>query len=157
MARASSDPKPIRTVSTDDGLTDAEVTELVERYSLSVPIRIPFHMLKQEWDYRFINCADKSAYQRRRGVGWVPVSASELNDLVVPPYTVEDLHLGTHTDAAGNVACGVDLVFAKMSMRIANAIRERYAKLNREKQGAGKRRFHQSGQLLGIETFERDS
>lgn len=157
MARPANS-KPVKTVSSsDDGMTDAEVTELIERYSLSVPIRIPFHMLKTDWAYRFINRANQSVYQRRRGLGWVPVKTAELADLVIPPYTPDDLHIGTHTDAEGNVACGVDLVFSRMPRRIYDAILARYAQINRDKQGASKRKFHQTGQLLGVETFERES
>ena len=120
--------------------------------TLSQPIRIPTEKFTTDYEYRFINCKNANVFMRRRGLGWNPVLASELEDILVEPYTVKDLHLGTHVDAQGRVALGDDLVFAKLPKRHAIAIRAHHAKLNRDKLNAGRNKFHQAGQLAGVTT-----
>ncbi len=139
-------------VGTGAQLTDEEFVDLYRQFTLSQPIRIPVDMFTPDFEYRFINCKNANVYQRRRGLGWQPVLAAKLDQILVPPYTVKDLHLGTHVDAEGRVALGDDLVFAKLTKRHATAIRAHHAKLNREKLNAGRNQFHQAGQLMGVAT-----
>lgn len=139
-------------VGTGVELSDDEYMELYHQFSLSQPIRIPTNILSTAFEYRFINCANSNMFQRRRGIGWTPVLASELESLVVPPATVADLHLGTHVDAQGRVALGDDLVFAKLTTRHAIAIRAHHARINRDRLHSGRAKFHQQGQLAGVIT-----
>ena len=139
-------------VGTGVELTDDEFVDLYRQFTLSQPIRIPVEMFTQDFEYRFINCKNSNVFMRRRGVGWAPVLAKELDEILIPPYTKKDLHLGTHVDAQGRVALGDDLVFAKLTKRLAVAIRAHHAKLNKEKLTAGRNQFHQAGQLMGVAT-----
>ena len=139
-------------VGTGAKLTDDEVIELYRQFSLSQPIRIPVEKFTPDFEYRFINCKNANVFQRRRGIGWIPILADELEEILVYPYTIKDLHLGTHVDAMGRVALGDDLVFAKLTTRHAIAIRAHHAKLNKEKLGAGRAKFHQQGQLASVVT-----
>jgi len=137
----------------DLGLTDDEIVELENNMKLSAPIRIPTHKLSPEFEYRWI-AKRPNVFQRRRGVGWTPVKASELKALVVEPYTVDDLHMGTHTAPDGMLALSDDLVFAKIPKRVAVAIRLRIAQINKDRLSAGRRRFHQAGEVAGVSTHE---
>lgn len=139
-------------VGTGVKLSDEEFVDLYRQFTLSQPIRIPTEKFTTDFEYRFINCKNANVFQRRRGLGWIPVLADELEDILVPPYTAKDLHLGTHVDAMGRVALGDDLVFAKLTARHAIAIRAHHAKLNKEKLGAGRAKFHQQGRLAGVVT-----
>lgn len=143
-------------VGTGVELTDEEFVDLYRQFTLSQPIRIPVEMFTKDFEYRFINCKNANVYQRRRGLGWAPVLAAELEEILVFPYTVKDLHLGTHVDAQGRVALGDDLVFAKLTTRHAIAIRAHHAKLNKEKLNAGRQQFHQVGKLVGVATEDID-
>ena len=139
-------------VGTGAELTDEEFVDLYRQFTLSQPIRIPVKMFTPDYEYRFINCKNANVFQRRRGLGWAPVLAAELEEILVPPYTVKDLHLGTHVDSQGRVALGDDLVFAKLTTRHAIAIRAHHAKLNRDKLNAGRAQFHNVGKLVGVVT-----
>ena len=139
-------------VGTGVELTDDELVDLYRQFNLSQPIRIPTEKFTTDFEYRFINCKNANVFMRRRGVGWTPVLAVELEEILVPPYTTKDLHLGTHVDAQGRVALGDDLVFAKLTKRHAIAIRAHHAKLNKEKLNAGRNQFHQVGKLAGVAT-----
>ena len=139
-------------VGTGVELTDDEFVDLYRQFNLSQPIRIPLEMFTKDFEYRFVNCKNANVFSRRLGLGWTPVIAAELDEILVPPYTVKDLHLGTHVDAQGRVALGDDLVFAKLTKRHAVAIRAHHAKLNKEKLNSGRRQFHEVGQLMGVAT-----
>ena len=139
-------------VGTGVQLTDEEYVDLYRQFSLSQPIRIPVEKFTTDYEYRFINVANANVYQRRRGLGWEPVLAEDLDNILVPPHTARDLHLGTHVDAMGRVALGDDLVFAKLTTRHAIAIRAHHAKMNADRLKAGRNRFHQAGQLAGVIT-----
>ncbi len=142
-------------VGTGVELNDEEYMDLYRQFTLSQPIRIPLDKLTPDFEYRFINCSNANTFQRRRGIGWIPVLAEDLENLVVAPWTVVDLHLGTHVDAMGRVALGDDLVLARLTKRHAEAIRAHHARINRERLGAGRARFHQAGQLAGVITEDR--
>ena len=137
-----------------DGLTEQEVVQMQAMFSLSQPIKIPTKMLSTEYEYRWINIDKKNVYQRRRGVGWMPIKDDELERLVVEPYTVEDLHMGTHVNPDGFIAIGDDLILARITRRHAEAIRAHFARLNREKLKSSKRRFHEAGKMAGVYTYE---
>ena len=77
-----------------------------------------------------------------------------MKDLVASPYTMEDIHIGTHTAPDGTVALSDDLVFAKMPKRFAEAIRARSIQINKDMLSAGRRRFHQAGKVAGVNTEE---
>jgi hypothetical protein len=136
--------------------SDDEILELFERFNLSVPIRIPTEMLDKSFSYRWINRKDQKVLTRRLGVGWKPIKKDELPALVVKPYTIEDLNLGTHTLADGTVAIADDLVLAKIPMRFVHAYNAAKRKRNEELRKGGRRRFHQAGELLGVSTDEKD-
>lgn len=135
-------------------LSDGDILDLFERYSLSVPIRIPTHMLDPNWGYRWINRKDQKVLTRRLGVGWKVVHKDELPSLVVKPYTVEQLNLGTHTLTDGSVAIADDLVLAKIPKRYLQMYAEAKRKRDQERIKGGRRRFHQAGELLGVATEE---
>lgn len=147
-------PEATQPASTEP--TDQEVLELFERYSLSVPIRIPTRMLDPQYSYRWINKKDQRVFTRRIGVGWKPVKFNDLKNLVVSPYTVEDLNLGTHTDPSGFVAIADDLVLAKIPKRYVEAYNAAKRKRDEEARQGGRRRFHQAGELLGVATDEKE-
>lgn len=148
--RVQSDSTTVR----ESELTDDQIVELFERYSPSVPIRIPTNKLSAEFEYRWINRRNPNVFTRRKGVGWRPVTMDELEELVLSPHTVEDLHLGTHVTADGLVAISDDLVLAKIPKRYANAYRKHREQKNKERREAGRRRFHQAGEMLGVSTEE---
>lgn len=138
-----------------DDLTDAEIVDLYKNFSLSKPIGIPVEKLDPNFEYRWINRANPSVFQRRRGVGWVPVTKLDIEKLCRPGYTVDELRLGTGYTPDGIVAIGDDLVFAKIPRRYAEAVRAHHAKINKDRMKAGKNRFHAAGELAGASTFER--
>lgn len=135
-------------------MSDQEVLDIFNRFSLSVPIRIPEHMLTKEFSYRWINRKDQRVFTRRKGVGWSVVKIDDLPKLVVPPYKVEDLNIGTHTLQDGSVAIADDLVLAKIPTRFIEAYKAAKRKQDQEKLRGGRRRFHQAGELLGVKTEE---
>lgn len=139
---------------TQRDLSDKEILDLFERYSLSVPIRIPTRMLSKDWSYRWINRKDQKVMTRRLGVGWKPVKFNDLKNLLVEPFTVEDLNLGTHVLADGTVAIADDLVLAKIPQRYVTMFKEAKRKRDEERLKGGRRRFHQAGELLGVSTEE---
>lgn len=136
-------------------MSDKDVIDLFERYSLSVPIRIPTQMLDPNFCYRWINRKDQRVLTRRLGVGWKVVKEKELAELLVEPYTVEQLNLGTHVLADGAVAIADDLVFAKIPRRYVELYNEAKRKRDKERLTGGRRRFHQSGELMGVKTEEK--
>lgn len=150
MARA----RTTETGTEVDELTDAEIVELYRNFSLSAPIRIPTDKLSPDFEYRWINKAKPNTYQRRRGVGWMPVTTKDLEKLVRPPHTVDDLHLGSNVTPDGYVGIGDDLVFARINKRYAQAIRAHNARINADRLKAGRARFHDAGKLAGAATFE---
>ena len=139
-----------------DGLTEDEILDIFRLNSLSAPIRIPTRKLTADFAYRWINKKDLRVFQRRRGIGWVGIKATELDSLCKDGYTASDLHMGTHTDNDGFVALSDDLMLAKLPKRIANAIEKHRVQLSKDKLGAGKRRFHQAGEHAGVSTHEVD-
>ena len=136
-------------------MSDEDIVELTRIFSLSAPIRIPKEKLDPNYVYRFINKRNSNVFQRRRGVGWKPVTLAELETLTIKPHTAEDLHIGTHTDADGHVVIGDDLVFAKLPKRYAEAIRAHHQKANANKLKSGRKKFHEAGLLAGVQTTER--
>lgn len=138
-----------------DELSDDDVIDLFKNFSISKPIRIPRDVLSPNFEYRWINKSKTSVFQRRRGVGWVPVRSDELPGLLRPGRRVEEVHMGTHVNADGHVALGDDLVLAKMPMRYAEALRAHQARINRDRIKAGKARFHAAGEVAGVSTFEK--
>ena len=136
--------------------SEQDILELFERFNLSVPIRIPTYMLSTEFSYRWINRKDQKVLTRRLGVGWKTIKKDELPSLVVKPYTVEDLHLGTHTLPDGTVAIADDLVLAKIPMRYVHAYNAAKRKRDEQLRKGGRRRFHQAGELMGVSTEEKD-
>ena len=136
-------------------MSDTDVLDLFERYSLSVPIRIPTHMLDPNFCYRWINRKDQRVMTRRLGVGWKVIKESELPTLLVEPYTVEQLNLGTHTLADGSVAIADDLVFARIPRRFVKLYNDAKRKRDKEILSGGRRRFHQAGELMGVKTEEK--
>lgn len=141
--------------SNPEDLTEEEILEMHDRFSLSQPIRIPEDKLDPNYEYRWINRAKPNVFTRRKGVGWQPVTYDELEDLVVEGTSVPELNLGTHETADGLVAISDDLVLAKIPKRYAQAVRKRHEKRTQEKVKAGRRRFHQAGEMLGVDTEER--
>lgn len=139
-------------VGTGIELNDEEFMDLYAQFSLSQPIRIPIEKLNPDFEYRFINCLNPNVFQRRRGIGWNPVLADELESLLVPPYKVTDIHLGTHVDTQGRIALGDDLVFARLTKRHALAIKAHYLKINQDRLKSGRRKFHSIGELAGVQT-----
>ena len=142
----------IAVVGTGIDLSDEDFMDLYAQFSLSQPIRIPLKMLNPDYEYRFINCLNPNVFQRRRGVGWIPILTKELESLLVPPYKVTDIHLGTHEDAQGRIALGDDLVFARLAKRHADAIKAHYQKINKDRLKSGRRKFHSIGELAGVTT-----
>ena len=138
-----------------DGMSEQEIVEIYKNFSLSAPIRIPTHMLSPNFVYRWINKRDKRVFTRRRGVGWVPVREAEVPKLMVAPYTINDLHLGTHIDADGVIAMSDDLVLAKLPKRVADAIEKYRVGQTKDRLSAGRRRFHQAGEQAGVATDEK--
>lgn len=138
-----------------EDLTDEEILETFDRFRVSQPIQIPNEMLDPNYEYRWINRRKPNVLTRRKGVGWTPVKKDELEDLVVEGHTVEDLNLGTHVTSDGVIAISDDLIFAKIPKRYADAYRKRHEKRTQEQINAGRRRFHQAGEMLGVETEER--
>lgn len=151
---AQDDPRPV-TGTVADEMSDDEIVDLFKNFSLSKPLRIPFDKLDPAYDYRWINKAKPATYQRRRGVGWTPILATELQTFVKAGFKAEDLRMGTHVSPDGFVALGDDLVLARIPIRYAQAIRAHYARINQNRMKAGKNRFHQAGELAGVGTFER--
>lgn len=137
-------------------LSDDEVIDLYRQFSTSGPIQIPVEKLSPSYAYRWCNKSNPKTWTRRRGLGWQPVAFKELEQLVVKPHTVDELGLGTHVDAAGYLVLSNDLVFCKMPKRYADAIEAHLRQRYMDQAKAGKRRFHQAGELAGVSTFERD-
>lgn len=136
-----------------EGMTDEELVHLERLYRLSAPIKIPVHQLDPNYVYRWVNRNPK-VFRRRLGIGWKPVTRKELEQLSKVP--LDDLHMGTHTDESGYVALADDLIFCKMPKRVAEALRKARMRENRTRLSAGKRLFHETGELAGVPTYERD-
>ena len=155
MATTKEARKKIEEVPYDhtENLTDEEMVEISKLYRLSAPIKIPVDKLSPNFEYRWVNRSQK-VYRRRRGVGWQKVSHSDLEDnLALVP--IDQLHMGTHTDPEGFVSLGDDLVFCKIPKRIAMALRNAQVRENRSRMSAGKRLFHETGELAGVDTFDK--
>lgn len=144
----------VLTTSRSEDLTDQEIVELFERFSPSQPIRIPTKLLSPEYEYRWINRAKPSVFTRRKGVGWRPIAYKDMENYVRDGVEVEDLHLGTHVTPDGLLGISDDLVFACIPKRYAVAYRRHRARKNEERRTAGRRRFHQAGELMGVATEE---
>ena len=132
-------------------MTDEELVDVARMYRLSAPIKIPKDKLSPNFVYRWVNRNTK-VYRRRSGVGWTKVKEKELEELALVP--VEQLHMGTHTDVDGYVALSDDLVLMKLPKRVAKAIQEGHARENRARMEAGKRLFHETGELAGVKTYD---
>ncbi len=136
-----------------ESLTDDEILEIERLYKLSSPIRIPTEKLDETYEYRWIN-KDPKVYRRRRGIGWKPVTKEMLrNGMAKTP--IDELHMGTHFDVDGTLCIGTDLVLACLPRRVGDALRQARMRRNQEAMQAGKRRFHQAGELTGVETFDK--
>jgi len=137
-------------------LSDGEVVDLFKNFSVSQPIRINTKQMNPNYAYRWIS-KRAAVYNRRRGVGWQVVKADKLEEHVAPGVSVSEVSLGTHTDAEGNVALADDLLLAYIPKRYAEAIKAHAMRLNQDRVQAGKRRFHETGDLLGgLDTYEVD-
>ena len=135
-----------------ESLSDEDLVEIDRLYRLSSPIRIPVEKLNPEWEYRWVNRTPK-VLRRRRGIGWSPVTMDDLERISLVP--IDQLHMGTHPDADGHLAIGDDLVFCKISKRIAMALRKARERENRARLSMGKRLFHETGELAGVETYDK--
>jgi hypothetical protein len=138
-----------------DVMSDEDIIEMYKNFALSKPIYIPKDQLDPNFEYRWINRHNPAVFQRRRGVGWQPVTKDDLAKLCRPGVTVEDLRLGTGYTPDGLVSIGDDLVFAKIPRRYAEAIRAHHTRINKERVKAGRNKFHAAGELTGATTFER--
>jgi len=145
----------VHTGTPADVMNDEDIIELYKNFSISKPIHIPLDMLDPNFEYRWVNRHNPAVFQRRRGIGWTPVTKDDLAKLCRPNVAVEDLRLGTGYTPDGLVVIGDDLVFAKIPRRYAEAIRAHHARINKDRMKAGKNRFHQAGELAGATTFER--
>jgi hypothetical protein len=134
-------------------MSDEDIVDISRQYKLSAPLRIPTHLLNQEFDYRWIGTSPKQ-YRKRLGVGWTPVMKKELEERL-SKVPLSDLHMGTHFSPDGRLCLGMDLVFAFRPKRIGKALREADERRKREAVDSGKRQFHEAGQLTGVGTFEK--
>jgi len=133
-------------------MTDAEIVEIAKLYKASSPIKIPLHQLDPNFAYRWIGKSVKN-FRRRRGIGWTPVTKAILEEVSKVP--IADLHMGTHFDPDGHLSIADDLVFAYIPKRTVDAIAKAHQLESQARMRAGKQAFHETGQLAGVQTFDK--
>jgi hypothetical protein len=135
-----------------EAMTPEEIVEVNKLYKLSAPIKIPLEHLDPNYEYRWVNVTPKNK-ARRQGIGWKPIDKQTLERLSKIP--IKDLHMGSHWSPNNQLCIGDDLVFMYIQKRIPEAIRAAQAEENQARLGAGRRKFHDSGKLSGVETYDK--
>ncbi len=131
-------------------LTAEEIADVEKLNRLSTNIQIPNEKLDPNYEYRWLNKMHMKNYRRRLGVGWKTPDKSQLRQLSKVP--IDELHIGTHFAPDGTLCIDRDLVFACIPKRIPEAIRASHHRQSQARLMAGRKQFHDSGQLLGVET-----
>jgi len=141
-----------------DSYTDEQIVEIAKLYRPSTAIKIPNHLLDPNYEFRFVNRAQKN-WRRRRGVGWTPVSETGENRLarfLRKGVSVDDIHMGTHFDGDGFLCHDKDLVLCFIVKRIAVAIRKSLSDEQRARERASRSVFHDAGKLAGVSTYDKE-
>ena len=142
-------PSDMSNLSTED------ILEIERMYRLSAPIRIPKAKLNPDYSYRWVSLESKN-YRKRRGIGYQPVTQQLLEDSMAL-VKIEELAMGTHFETDGTLRIGTDLIFMFIPRRVIDTIIAARTKAHQDAMRAGKQRFHQAGEISGVETFDKFS
>jgi len=143
-------------------LSPEEIAEIERMYSLSQPIKIPNDKLDPNYVYRWIS-KDIANFRARKAKGWQILTKALLEQRCRPGVTVDDLHMGTHTNPDDMVCLNQDMVLGCLPTRLAHAYQQHHLKRSQAREGSAAKRFHATGQLAaetmgegaGFSTFDR--